>query len=171
VGIRCGDSAETTRQEVRARWTDLIQGRRSRLQVARWAEHRLDDSAVGEEELVTQALLFLQAVDLTHDGTQDEPAFRHAQSEPAAFVTSDADVVSAFAAWIEQLRRYDLNPDAWNSAYFLRLIADFAARLGTEPAWRFADKLVASRKLKVVDVENLLGRRPPASGLGLIPNA
>ena len=154
--------ADAARDEVRAWWTDLVEGRRSRLEAARWAEHRLAAGAVGDEELVTQALLFLQAVDLIHDGRRGESAVRYSRSQQASFLTSDPEVATALAGWIEELRRYDLNPHAWNAAYLVNLIADFAARHGADRAWHFADKLIASGHLEVAAVEGSLGRRSVA---------
>jgi hypothetical protein len=126
-----------TRPEVQQWWSDLVAGRRSRVEASDWAEKWLGGSC---EELVVQGLLGLQAA-------------RHS-------VLSDPDLKSqmadALVRWQAELRIYDVDPDAWNRSYFKRLLLDFARRHGAEPARKFGLKLIRSGQLRELDIEDVL---------------
>ncbi|HEY0869592.1 MAG TPA: hypothetical protein VGD55_04285 [Acidothermaceae bacterium] len=133
-GMRSGI---VTRQEVQQWWSDLVAGRRSRIEASDWAEQWLGGSG---EELVVQGLLALQAV-------------RHSVLSDLELRPQMAD---ALARWQQELRLYDVDPDAWNRSYFKRLLLDFARRHGAEPARKFGLKLVRSGQLREPDIEDAL---------------
>ncbi|GAA3169685.1 hypothetical protein GCM10010531_23440 [Blastococcus jejuensis] len=153
-----GSDASNLRAQVQERWGDLEAGRRTRSEISRWAEERLEDSTP-DEELVIQGLLFLQAVDLVTADRRGEPGADtpvHVDDPEAPFLVTAADVSRGLQSWLEELSACDADPRAWMSRYMQRLIRDFAANHGFEDARSFADKLVASGELTAQDAARAL---------------
>ena len=150
-----GSDTSDLRAQVKERWIDLEAGRRTRSEIARWAEERLEDGTP-DEELVMQGLLFLQTVDLVAADRPGEDTPVHVDDPEAPFLVTAADVSRGLQAWLEELSTFDADPSAWMSGYMQRLIRDFAANHGIEDARSFADKLVASGELTAQDAASAL---------------
>ena len=136
-----------TREDVETWWSNTLAGKCTTTEAANWAESQLD-SAPDAEELVLQALLYLQG--LKHSLASEDERARMAQ---------------ALALWRAGLRHYDADPDAWNRIYLQQMLRDFANRFDDEQARAFGDKLVASGQLKESDVDDVFRTRPAPSAM------
>jgi hypothetical protein len=86
-----GSDASDLRAQVQERWIDFEAGRRTRSEISRWAEERLEDGTA-DEELVIQGLLFLQTVDLVAADRPGEDTPVRVDEPEARFLVTAADV-------------------------------------------------------------------------------
>lgn len=123
-----------SRTAIRDCWDDVLAGRRTREEVNEWAVQQIE-AGLWEEELVLQGLLRLNTLP----------------------VLGEADVRESLERWTADLAEYDENPQAWDRAYFLRMLREFTQSRGADAGARFAGKLVSDGLLTSLDVREVLG--------------